>query len=42
MASEVFIFKYITGSSTVNKCMGLDFLVGVGEGTNNNKILSMH
>jgi hypothetical protein len=42
MASKVFIYERIAGGSTVNECIGLDFLVTVGEETGNNKMLSIH
>jgi hypothetical protein len=42
MVSKVFIYKCIAGGSTVNECIGLDFLVPVGEETGNDKILSIH
>jgi hypothetical protein len=42
MASKVFVYKRIAGGSTVNECIGLDFLVTVREETGNDKMLSIH
>jgi hypothetical protein len=42
MVSKVFIYECIAGSSTVNECIGLDFLVTVGEETGNDKMLSIY
>jgi hypothetical protein len=42
MASKVFIYECIASSSTVNECIGVDFLVTMGEEIGNDKMLSIH
>jgi hypothetical protein len=42
MVSKTFIYKCIAGGSIVNECIGLDFLVTVGEEIGNDKMLSIY